>query len=97
MKFKQTQRESQEVAKKEKRASSGMQFAMTRRNYLILAVGVMLLIVGYTLMSGGGSADPKVFDESIFSERRITVAPIVVLIGYLVIGISIMYRPKNLN
>jgi Protein of unknown function (DUF3098) len=97
MKFKPAPQETKDASKREKQASGGIQFPMTQRNYMILALGVLLLIVGYTLMSGGGSSDPKVFDESIFSDRRITVAPIVVLIGYVVIGFSIMYRPKNNN
>jgi hypothetical protein len=46
-------------------------------------------------MTGGGSEDPNVFDPSIFSFRRITLAPIVVLLGYGFIGYAIMHKPKQ--
>lgn len=95
MKFKSPVSSTKDTPTKGNLPAGGLYFPMTKTNYLILIAGVALLIVGYTLMSGGGSADPREFDESIFSERRITVAPIVVLIGYVVIGVSIMYRPKT--
>lgn len=54
------------------------------------------MLFGYILMSGGGSADPNTFNaEELFSARRITVAPIVVLLGYITIGVGIMYRAKK--
>ncbi|MFN8700315.1 MAG: DUF3098 domain-containing protein [Flavobacteriales bacterium] len=70
-------------------------FAFGKRNYQILLGGLVLLILGYILMSGGGSEDPAVFSEEIFSDRRITVAPIVVLLGYAVVFYAIMYKPKH--
>ena len=48
----------------------------TRENYLLMLVGLGIVGIGYLLMSGGGSGDPNVFNEDIFSTRRITVAPI---------------------
>jgi len=55
-----------------------------------------VVLFGYILMSGGGSADPNTFNaEELFSARRITVAPIVVLLGYITIGVGIMYRGKK--
>lgn len=57
--------------------------------------GVLVIILGFLLMSGGGSPDPNVFDESIFSFRRITLAPIVVLLGFVVVGYGIMYKPRK--
>ena len=67
-------------------------FAFSRRNYVWLGVGIATLILGYALMSGGGSDDPNVFDESIFSFRRITLAPTVVLAGYGLIFYSILKK-----
>ena len=56
------------------------------------------MLFGYILMSGGGSADPNTFNaEELFSARRITVAPIVVLLGYIAIGVGIMYRAKKIQ
>jgi len=70
-------------------------FAFSRRNYLMLLVGMGVIILGYALMSGGGSADPNEFSYAIFSHRRITVAPILVLTGYAIVGYAIMYKAKN--
>ena len=67
-------------------------FAFGRRNYMWLGIGIAVLAVGYLLMSGGGSDDPNVFDESIFSFRRITLAPTVVLAGYGVIFYAILKK-----
>ncbi|TVR36876.1 MAG: DUF3098 domain-containing protein [Cryomorphaceae bacterium] len=68
------------------------QFAFTRINYLILAVGLALIIIGFLLMIGGGSDDPNVFNYEVFSPRRITVAPIVALVGYAVVFYAIMKK-----
>ena len=67
-------------------------FAFSRSNSVWLGVGIATLILGYALMSGGGSDDPNVFDESIFSFRRITLAPTVVLAGYGLIFYSILKK-----
>jgi len=71
------------------------QFAFGRRNYQILFIGLAIVVFGYILMSGGGTADPNEFNEAeLFSPRRITLAPIMVLIGYAIVGCAIMYKPK---
>jgi hypothetical protein len=68
----------------------------TATNYKLFAVGLAVIALGFILMSGGGSGDPNVFDEaSIFSARRITVAPIVVLVGYLFIVYAILKRTRD--
>ena len=67
-------------------------FAFGRSNYVWLGIGIAILMVGYLLMSGGGSDDPNVFDESIFSARRITLAPTVVLAGYGVIFYALLKK-----
>ena len=73
-----------------------MSFAFGKKNYYILGAGLLLLIIGYFLMSGGAATSADEFNaEELFSARRITVAPIVVLIGYVVIGVAIMYRDKS--
>ena len=60
-------------------------FAFGKENYVLMIAGMVFIIVGYMLMSGGKSTDPNVFNESeIFSFRRITLAPIVVLLGYAI-------------
>ncbi|MFM2195869.1 MAG: DUF3098 domain-containing protein [Bacteroidota bacterium] len=75
---------------------SKLNFPFTKTNAYIILVGVAIITIGYILMSGGGSEDPNQFNpDELFSARRITVAPIVVLIGYAVIGYGIMFKSKN--
>lgn len=71
------------------------QMPFTMKNYITLLVGVVLLLVGFVLMSGGGEHTATEFDYSIFSFRRITLAPIVVIAGFVVVGFGIMKRFKN--
>jgi hypothetical protein len=69
-------------------------FALSKQNYKWLLIGIGVVILGYILMIGGGSEDPNEFDEAIFSFRRITLAPIVCLLGYGVIFYSIIRKGK---
>jgi hypothetical protein len=64
--------------------------AFGKKDYIILAAGLLVVILGYVLMSGGGSADPTEFSEDIFSFRRITLAPLVVLAGYGLIMYAVL-------
>jgi membrane-bound ClpP family serine protease len=59
------------------------QFALGRKNYKLLLIGFVIIVIGFTLMVGGKSEDPAVFNPEIFSFRRITLAPVVVLFGFL--------------
>jgi hypothetical protein len=76
-------------------ANSGEQFAFGKQNYKYMLIGIAVVVLGFILMMGGGSDDPMVFNEEIFSTRRITVAPIVVLIGYGIIFYAILKRAKS--
>ena len=72
---------------------SNQNFAFSKENYIWLGIGIALLIVGYTLMSGGGSENPNEFHaDQIFSARRITIAPITVLAGYGTILYAILKK-----
>ena len=62
---------------------------------MILVTGVLLLGLGYLLMIGGGSDDPKVFNPAIFDTQRITIAPIVCLLGFAAIVVAIMWKDKS--
>ncbi|MBC5838441.1 DUF3098 domain-containing protein [Flavobacterium muglaense] len=64
-------------------------------NYKILLIGIGLIALGFLLMSGGGSEDPTVFNEEIFSFRRIRLAPTTVLIGFGVTVYAILKNPKK--
>lgn len=57
-------------------------FAFGRENYVLLLISVGLLFIGYILMAGGKSDNPNVFNEEVFSFRRITLAPLIVMAGY---------------
>lgn len=71
-------------------------FLFDKINYKILLIGIAVIAIGFILMSGGGSDDPKVFNEAIFNFRRIRLAPTVVLIGF---GITIysIFKTKKSN
>jgi membrane-bound ClpP family serine protease len=70
-------------------------FAVGKENLKLILIGFIIVVIGFVLMSGGGSSDPNVFDESIFSFRRITLAPIVVLAGFGFVIYAIMKKPKE--
>lgn len=71
-------------------------FAFGKENYMILLGGIALIILGFILMSGGGSEDPNVFNgEELFNFRRITLAPITVILGFIVVIVAIMKKPKD--
>ncbi|MFT4525720.1 MAG: hypothetical protein ACI9FU_000421 [Granulosicoccus sp.] len=70
-------------------------FAFGKENYMLVLAGLALIALGFFLMAGGGSEDPNVFSEEIFSTRRITVAPIVILLGFAVEIFAIMKKPKD--
>jgi hypothetical protein len=71
-------------------------FAIPKENYKLLLVGLIIIIIGFALMSGGRSLDPKVFNVEIFNFRRIVLAPIVVLAGFIFEIWAIMRKPKEI-
>jgi len=70
-------------------------FAIGKDNFKYIAYGVIILVVGFLLMAGGKSDDPNVFNPEIFSFRRITLAPIIVVGGFAFIIWAIMKKPKE--
>lgn len=71
-------------------------FLFEKLNYILLLAGLGLNIVGFLLMIGGGTDDPNVFNkEELFSPVRLTVAPILILLGYAVIFYAILKKPKS--
>jgi hypothetical protein len=71
------------------------QFLFEKINYKILLFGIGVIALGFILMSGGGSDDPNVFNEEVFSFRRIRLAPTEVLIGFGITIYSIFKNPKK--
>lgn len=70
-------------------------FLFEKENYTILLAGIGVIILGFVLMSGGGSEDPNVWNDDIFSFRRIRLAPTLVLIGFGITIYSIFKNPKK--
>lgn len=66
-------------------------------NYLLMVGGILLMALGYLFMVGGGSKDPNVFNYEIFSFQRLTLSPILIILGILVNVVAILYRPTKKN
>ena len=69
-------------------------FAFGKRNYKFMIVGIIFIALGFILMSGGGSEDPNVFNEEIYSFRRIRIAPLIVIIGFAIEIYAILTNPE---
>jgi uncharacterized BrkB/YihY/UPF0761 family membrane protein len=72
------------------------EFLFDKVNYKFLLIGIAVIALGFILMSGGGSDDPKVWDEAVFNFQRIRLAPTVVLIGFGITIYSILKNPKKI-
>lgn len=69
--------------------------SITRKGLWLIVTGVLVMMAGFILMMGGGSKDPQVFNEAMFNFRRLTLAPLVILCGVVIIVVAIMKRPKD--
>ena len=69
-------------------------FAFSKVNYILLAVGMAVVVLGFLLMSGSGSTETA-YDPEIFSARRIKVAPLVCLAGFVSMIYAVIYRSKG--
>lgn len=70
-------------------------YALTSRSYILIAIGFAIVVLGFTLMTGSGSQDPNVFNDNIFSFRRITLAPFVVVAGFALVFYAIIKKPRK--
>ena len=70
-------------------------FAFGKENFLLIAVAVVLIVVGFLLMSGGGSKDGVSFNPEIFSARRIGIAPLVTVLGFVTMIVGILRNGNN--
>ena len=69
-------------------------FAFDKVNYILLAAGMLIVVIGFLLMTGPGSSD-TVYEPNIFSVRRIKVAPVVCLFGFVSMIYAVMRKPKE--
>ena len=84
----------QETTTQKQQVEEG-KFAIGRKNYKLLLIGFGIIVLGFLLMIGGGSNDPNVFNKDIFSFRRITLAPLIVLFGFAFEIYAIMKKPRE--
>jgi len=83
------------MGEKKRKEDNKSEFIFGKKNYKWLFIGLAFIAIGFILMSGGGSDDPNVFDESIFSWRRIRLAPTLVLIGFGIQVYAILLNPNK--
>ncbi|MEN9656447.1 MAG: hypothetical protein RL311_1428 [Bacteroidota bacterium] len=77
------------------KSENPQEFLFDKINYKILLIGIAVIALGFILMSGGGSDDPTIFNEDVFSFRRIRLAPTTVLIGFGITVYAILKNPKK--
>ncbi|WP_075603873.1 DUF3098 domain-containing protein [Saccharicrinis aurantiacus] len=75
--------------------NSKFEFALSKENYILMAIGFGIIILGFILMIGGRSEDPNVFSEELYGFQRITLAPMLVLFGFIFEIYAIMKKPKQ--
>lgn len=69
-------------------------FAISRKGIKIMLLGVLVIIAGLILLTGGGSDDPMVFNYAMFDFRRLVAAPLVIVAGLVIVGVAIMKKDK---
>ena len=74
-----------------------MDFVFKKKNYIMLISGLVLILTGIFLMMGGESEDPNVFSEEIFNFQRLTLAPILIVGGFVLEIFAIMLKSNNKN
>lgn len=72
-------------------------YAFDKQNYKWLLIALVFLLVGFVLMIGGGSDDPNVFNYGMFNFQRLTLSPILLIVGYIIGIYAIMKKPKESN
>ncbi len=92
----QKQSSTQPVQDTKTNAAPAGKIVLGKENYYLMLAGLAIIIIGFILMSGGKYTDPNVFPEDeIYSTRRITIAPIVVIIGFAVEIYAVFHRSKK--
>lgn len=91
-----TVKEKSTAATAAKQPTGTTPFIFDQTNYIIMIAGVVVILIGFALMSGGATTDPAVFPkEELYSFKRITLAPIVVMLGFAIEIFAILKRPKE--
>lgn len=86
------------MAKDKNTTTAQQQFLFDKTNYIWMIAGVVLVLIGFMLMSGGKSEDPTKFNyDEIYSARRVTIAPLMILIGFAIEVYAIMKKPAKVQ
>lgn len=83
------------MGEQKRKEQSKAEFIFGKKNYKFMLIGLALVVVGFVLMSGGGSDDPNVWNPDVFSWRRIRLAPTLVLIGFGFQVYAILLNPNK--
>jgi hypothetical protein len=90
-------KKSEKLAEKKATSMSEkeLQFAFGKENYRLMLIGLGVLALGFILMVGGGTNDPYVFNDAMFNFQRLTLAPLLLLAGYVIEIYAIMKKPRD--
>ncbi|MDA8591634.1 DUF3098 domain-containing protein [Flavobacteriaceae bacterium] len=82
------------MGEKKRKEAAKQNFVFSKKNYIWMFIGLAFIAVGFILMVGGGSDDPNVFSDAVFSVQRIRIAPTLILIGFGIQIYAILLKPK---
>ena len=74
---------------------NGKDYLFNKRRYRILLLSILVIALGFIIMSGGETSDPDIFNHEIYNFRRIRLAPLIVLSGFILCIFSILYKDKR--
>lgn len=83
------------MGEKKRKEAVKQNFVFSKKNYIWMFIGLAFIALGFILMAGGGSDDPNVFSNAVFSVQRIRVAPTLILIGFGIQIYAILLKPKS--
>jgi len=83
------------MGEKKRKEAAKQNFVFSKKNYIWMFIGLAFIALGFILMAGGGSDDPNVFSDAVFSVQRIRLAPTLILIGFGIQIYAILLKPKS--
>lgn len=83
------------MGEKKRKEAAKQNFVFSKKNYIWMFIGLAFIALGFILMAGGGSDNPNVFSDTVFSVQRIRVAPTLILIGFGIQIYAILLKPKS--
>lgn len=83
------------MGEKKRKEAAKQNLVFSKKNYIWMFIGLAFIALGFILMAGGGSDNPNVFSDAVFSVQRIRVAPTLILIGFGIQIYAILLKPKS--